>query len=175
MQPTIDGVEHRIGDGRDNDDEQHQPVHLAVLEIVVGVGDLVADALARQDEFRGDHPDEGIGESELDAGEQMRCGCRQIDQQCAARKPHPIDRRGLAQHARDAVEPGQGRGNHGDDRQQHGDGDDRAIADAEHDDEHRIEHEGRDRVIAREQRLQRRAQSRERVDGDAERKTQRDR
>src|SRR5581483_11226070 len=77
LQAAINEIEHGVRRGRQHDHQQHQAVHLAVFEIVVGVSDRIADPGAGEDELRGDDADEGIGESELDTGEQMRRGSRQ--------------------------------------------------------------------------------------------------
>ena len=53
---------------------------VTALKIVVGVGNGVAEARARQDEFGCDDADERIGDRQLDAGEEIGRGRRQIDQ-----------------------------------------------------------------------------------------------
>src|SRR3546814_6652608 len=51
------------------------------LEVVVGEVDLVAHALSREDELGGDHPDEGIGDRQLHAGEDVERRVGQHDQE----------------------------------------------------------------------------------------------
>ena len=53
----------------------------AIVELVVGIGDGVAETAAREDELAGDDADEGIGERELAAGEQIGRGGGQDDAQ----------------------------------------------------------------------------------------------
>src|SRR5665213_1208029 len=175
LQTTIDRVERGVGDGRNQDHQQHQAVHRAIVEIIIGISDGITDALAGQNELRRNHTDEGISERQLDAGEQMRCSSRKIDQHGACRRVHAINECGLAQYTRDAIETSERTGDHCNDRQQHGDGNDGARADAEYNDEDRIKHECGNGVIAREQRLDSSPQARQRMQDDANCETKRDR
>ena len=77
-------VEQRVDDVA-HDDEQHQRIHRAVVEIVVGVGDGIAEPGRGQDELAGDDADEAVADGELDAGEQMGRRRRQLDQQRGGR------------------------------------------------------------------------------------------
>ena len=49
-----------------------QRIHHGIVEIVVGIADLVAEPGARHDQLGADHADEGIRDRELDAGEDIR-------------------------------------------------------------------------------------------------------
>src|SRR5690606_30975478 len=80
-EPLLPRVEPHVDHRRDDQDEQDQRVHGLVVEVVVGEADLVTHAVARQNELGGEHPDEGIGDRELQPGEVVQGGVRQRDQE----------------------------------------------------------------------------------------------
>src|SRR3954470_592521 len=168
IEPLLPGPEDHV-DGADSPEEQdHEAVHRRIVEGVVGKGDGVADAGARLHELAGDHADEGIGDREFRAREEPRRGGRQdhAQERLAARKPHYL--RGAQERARHAREPVEGvdrNRHHGEDE---ADRHERPPVQPEQDDEHRIEHEGRHGVIARQERIERPAQARQPVQQDAE-------
>ena len=114
----------------------------------------------RQDELAGDDADERIADRELDAGEEMRRRRRQLEQQRGRQRAHAVHARDLGEHARNAVEPVQGRDDHRHDRDQRRRSarSAAAIDRPKIDDHHRIEDEDRHRVIGGEERIERLAQ-----------------
>ena len=139
-------------------------VHLRIVEVVVGEGDLVAEAAGRQDELARDDADEGVGDGELQPGEEMRRGGRQADVPDLGQQREALHARGLQQHPRDAVEAAEGRHDHRHHGEQGREHDQRHGAQAEDHDQQRIEGEVRQRVVGREERIEGAAQRRQPVE-----------
>jgi len=55
-----------------DDQQQHQRVHLPIVEVGIGVGNDAPQPRGCKDELAGDDADESVADGELDAGEEMR-------------------------------------------------------------------------------------------------------
>ena len=80
-------MQQHVDDGGYDDQQQHQRIHLPIIEIGVGIGDDAPKSGGGKDELAGDDADESIADGELAPGEEMRCRRRKFQQSAVAMVP----------------------------------------------------------------------------------------
>src|SRR5262249_43434195 len=112
-----------------------------------GVGDGVAEAAPREDEFAGDHADEGVGERELESGEEIWHRRWKDNAERFLDTSEAVHPRKLSHHARHSVEAIERGDHHGGRAEDEADGDERPAVETEDRDEQRIEDKEGHRVV----------------------------
>ena len=165
--------QHAVQDDREQQDQDDERIHRRVVEIGVGKADLVAHAGAGHDELGPDHADERIRERELRRRQQVGRAEGKRHVQRRFERPQAADQCRLPEHARHAIEAVEDGDDDRDDAEQESDQHLRSVAEAEDEDEQRIEREDRDRVVGGEQRIERLADGLEAVQHRADQRSPR--